>query len=458
MPTIQETRGGADTTWPVRRSGHAILPALLLLLIAEPAQAEAKPRSPLDSPSAASPSHAQSATPSHRPAPDIARLGRIPDWSRLDPWQETMGRAEFLYLLRHCYTRSDADFEKFIEIQHDRALIVKQSNHPESGHYALRFKKEGRVPADGPRYWRPARELDELPPNSGKPLQELVIALDPGHIGGRWVTWDDRHFKIGKDTLEVREGEMALRVAKILERDLSRLGATVVLTRESNNPVTRFRIEDLRGEARSYLLRKGKIPSSGLVERTAKQMFAISSEIRTRAELVNGSFRPDLALCLHFDASPWGSRPSFREANHLHLLVNGCYAEFEVAEDDTRFEMLQRILQRVYYEELALGHELTRTMRDETRLPAFSYNGVSGKSVSDDPYLWARNLLANRVFLCPVIFFEPHCMNHRETHARIQAGEYRGLREFNGIYRKNLYQEYADGITSGVVNYFRRFR
>ena len=49
-------------------------------------------------------------------------------------------------------------------------------------------------------------------------------------------------------------------------------------------------------------------------------------------------------------------------------------------------------------------------------------------------------------------------MNHREVHARLQAGEYSGLREFNGVYRKNIYQEYADGITAGLVNYFRARR
>ena len=97
-------------------------------------------------------------------------------------------------------------------------------------------------------------------------------------------------------------------------------------------------------------------------------------------------------------------------------------------------------------------------MKSETRLPSFSYDGTNGMSINGNDILWARNLLANRVFMCPVVFFEPYCMNHREVHARLQAGEYSGLREFNGVYRKNIYQEYADGITAGLVNYFRARR
>lgn len=393
------------------------------------------------------------------PSPNIARLGRIPDWSALDPYQGSITREEFVYLLNHCYSRSPEDSAGYIRLQADRALILKQSNFPELGWYDLRFRTERPLSVPVPKYWRSPTEIDDLPANSTKPLQGLRIAIDPGHIGGKWVTWDDRHFKIGKDTIEVKEGEMTLIVAKILKRDLTLLGAEVFLTRESNNPTTNERVETLQEEARAYLTRRGQIPSAGLVAGTAKAMFAISSEIRSRGEIINQSIRPDLALCLHFDASPWPpGRPTLRTPNHLHLLINGCYSRSEVAEDDTRFEMILRILQRVYYEELALADVVSRTMQKETRLPAFSYDGKSGMSVNDNEFVWARNLLANRVFFCPVLFFEPFCMNHRETYLRVQEGDYDGLREINGIYRKNIYQEYADGVTSGLVRYYRQRR
>ncbi|MEQ1839720.1 MAG: hypothetical protein ABL994_04860, partial [Verrucomicrobiales bacterium] len=281
------------------------------------------------------------------PAPNIARLGRIPDWSHLDPYQGTITREEFVYLLNHCYSRSPEDSAGYIRLQSDRALILKQSNYPELGWYDLRFRTETPLSAPVPKYWRGPTEIDDLPANSTKPLQGLRIAIDPGHIGGKWVTWDDRHFKIGKDTIEVKEGEMTLIVAKILERDLTLLGAQVFLTRESNNPTTPERVETLQEEAKAYLTRRGQIPSAGLLASTAKAMFAISSEIRSRGEIINDSIRPDLALCLHFDASPWPSgRPTLRTPNHLHLLINGCYSRSEVAEDDTRFEMVLRSLQR----------------------------------------------------------------------------------------------------------------
>jgi len=95
------------------------------------------------------------------------------------------------------------------------------------------------------------------------------------------------------------------------------------------------------------------------------------------------SSNPDLALCLHFNASPMNMRrPSFQSPNHLHLLINGCYSRGEIQEDDTRFEMLLRILQRVYYEEVELSDAITRPMKSEIRLPSFSYDGTNGMSVN----------------------------------------------------------------------------
>ena len=396
---------------------------------------------------------------SERPTPDLARLGSYPDWSQLDKFQKTMTRAEFVYLLDHCYAKNKSDYSKLIEIHDDRAVIMKQSNYSAAGNYEMFFKMQPDAIGKAETYWRDTYQMDDLPANSSKPLQGIKIVVDPGHIGGDWVQWDDRHFKIGSTTMEVREGEMTLIVAKILERDLTNLGAIVNLTRYSNNPVTEARPEALTDQARAYLYRKRKLPSRSAISATSKYMFAISSEIQTRARLINENYQPDLAICLHFNASPWGRKPYFRTYNHLHLLINGCYSNWEIKEDDSRFQMVNRIMQRLYYPELGMAKEIAQGLVKETGLPPFKYGkGSSGKAVCESDYIYARNLLANRSFMCPVVFCEPFCMNHREVYERVQEGEYSGLREFNGRYRKNIYQEYADGVTTGLVRYFRKRR
>ncbi|HEY2123763.1 MAG TPA: hypothetical protein VGH07_09235, partial [Chthoniobacterales bacterium] len=67
-------------------------------------------------------------------------------------------------------------------------------------------------------------------------------------------------------------------------------------------------------------------------------------------------------------------------------------------------------------------------------------------------------LLANRLYECPVIYIEPYVMNSEETFARIQAGEYEGLRNFGGVMRPNIFEEYVDGVVEGLAAYFAQVR
>ena len=42
--------------------------------------------------------------------------------------------------------------------------------------------------------------------------------------------------------------------------------------------------------------------------------------------------------------------------------------------------------------------------------------------------------------------------------ARIEAGDYEGTREVNGMQRKSIFREYADGVVAGLVDYYRKQR
>jgi hypothetical protein len=49
-------------------------------------------------------------------------------------------------------------------------------------------------------------------------------------------------------------------------------------------------------------------------------------------------------------------------------------------------------------------------------------------------------------------------MNSKDAFARIQAGDYDGLRNVNGVERKSIFREYADGVTDGLAEYYRSAR
>jgi hypothetical protein len=53
-----------------------------------------------------------------------------------------------------------------------------------------------------------------------------------------------------------------------------------------------------------------------------------------------------------------------------------------------------------------------------------------------------------------VLFYEPYLMNGADSHARINQGDYEGLRYLNGMLRPSIFREYVNAVTEGLVNYY----
>jgi len=186
-------------------------------------------------------------------------------------------------------------------------------------------------------------------------------------------------------------------------------------------------------------------------------LFYRMSEIRHRADVVNDTLKPDLVLCLHFNAEEWGNanRPEFSPRNHVHVLVNGCYSAAEVRLDDVRHDLLARLLSGVTAPEQALADRVATAFARRAALPPLVYTGPNACRVNGNPYVWARNLLANRLYRCPVVFLEPYVMNNREVWERVQAGDYDGERVVAETLRPSIFREYAEAVAEGVAQYYR---
>lgn len=393
-------------------------------------------------------------------------LADPPNWKALDKFQKTITHDEFEQALRGIYCTQGIS-EELIRIDPEVACIL--TDRDAQSWFTLRFAQNGTKPARVPRKWRPSSALPR--PKKGGALSGVKIALDPGHIGGEWAKMEERWFKSG-DAAPVEEGEMTLRVAKMLAERLRELGAIVSFVRDKAEPVTPFRPNDFRETARGILKAGGNEnppeefegPDDPLREQSVRWqseiLFYRASEIRERARLVNSKLRPDVVLCLHFNAEAWGDErnPELMDRNHLHLLVNGSYLPPELESDDVRFEMLQRLLSRTHEEEVKLADAAATAMAKRTNLPPYQYTKDVVRKVGTSGYVYARNLVATRVYQCPVIYFEPYVMNSHEVFARIQAGDYEGTRPINGIERPSIYREYVDSVVDGLVEYYQAAR
>src|SRR6266566_2109793 len=398
---------------------------------------------------------------------NVSILGSRPKWSVLEKYQETITRDEFARLVQNVYC-THGFAPDLIEINEKAARILM--NRKAQKFFTLRFAENDAARRPVPRLWRPAKSLPPAKPD--KPLLGLRIALDPGHLGGKWAKMEERWFQVGNSE-PVEEGELTSRVARLLAPRLRQLGARVSFVRNSNDPVTAKRPGGFKELARKILIKNGvPQPRADVLDANDPEkeqtirwqseiLFYRYSEIRRRAALVNFKLHPDLVLCLHFNAESWGdpNNPTLTDTNHLHLLVNGSYLQDELELDDERFEMIRRLLSRAYDEELPLADTIAGAMARETGLPAYEYpTANSTTKVGASGYVYARNLLATRIYRCPVVYCEPYVMNSNDAFVRIQAGDYEGTRLINGVERKSIFREYADSVAEGLVDYYSKAR
>lgn len=385
----------------------------------------------------------------------LADMGSRPEWSTLDIWQDSITRDDFERLLTEVYTVGD-NWKNYIQINDDHAIIRTDTREPDAT-YRLNFHPF--ISEVSPnRNWNTAGELS--PGTQDKPMAGVHIAIDPGHIGGDYAKIEERWFQIG-DNQPVMEGNMTLLTGQLIKTQLEKLGAKVYLVRGSNKPVNQYRPEDYRdiAEAKARLI---GVSDEKVITDLQNKYFYRSGEIRARARRVNLAFNPDLVLCLHYNAEAWAdpANPSLTKNNHHHVLLHGALTANEVARDDERFEMLVKILQRSHAEEKPIGKYMVSALSKATGLPTFDYSPNSQRAIHIDNIsgLWARNLLANRLYQCPVIFLEPYLMNNQEVHDRVQLGNYDGVKDINGTPRKSIYQEYAGAVVEALHQYYRHHR
>jgi hypothetical protein len=393
-------------------------------------------------------------------------MAEAPKWSSLTLLSKTMSKEEFVTALETFYSDGSA-FPAPWDVE-EKAVVVKTGD-PAAPTVRIEFLQPKEKAADLPRFWR---RVDELPPLKGRPpLSDLHIALDPGHIGGAYAKIEERFLSFAPGE-SIQEGDLSLLTAQLLKKKLETLGAVVTLVRENSEPVTSFRPADLRLIAQSVLRDAGVPmpvenydPTSGdakilTTQWQSEKLFYRVSEIRARAKKVNEKLKPDVVFCLHFNAESWGDAalPQFSPQNHLHVLINGCFSPLELTSQDVRYEMIGRVFSKAHTIELPLAEAVADSLASTIGLPPYVYTTTNAKRVGANSYVYARNLLANRLYECPVIYLEPFVMNHQETYQRLLLGHFQGRTLVGGKLRASAISDYVEGVVQGLLKYSQNKR
>lgn len=377
-----------------------------------------------------------------------------PHWASLERYENTITAAELEKLLQTVYV-PDGSWKSWITITPQTAFIEPCPGAAARLQLPLAASLQECKPV--PRYWKECHERMPLP---AKPLAGLKIVLDPGHLGGAWAKMEGRWFRLGP-THPVEEGAMTFFGAKLLAKRLRALGASVQLTRTHLGPTTLLRPFQLRQAAIDQFKEEGRRAWTPQQLRAREEiLFYRVAEIYHRADRVNHELRPDLVICMHFDAEEWGNpkHPHLIDSNRLHFLISGNFNQSELQKEGDRYVMLRKLLGRVHHEEVGVADAVAKVFEATTTLPPFIYHNPSKArpALDSNPYLWNRNLLASRLMEAPVLFCEAYSMNDPLVFQRIQRGDYDGTRTINSKKYPSIYREYADAVAQGLVNYFGR--
>lgn len=322
----------------------------------------------------------------------------------------------------------------------------------------------------------PLTHLAQFLPIKTYPLNGLMIAIDPGHVGGtmEFASMEKKFVRIQKgnrpeiqEMISFNEGNLALGTAIMLKDTLEKLGAFVKLTR-SKEGHTAFDItfaEWLERETRKaekasgknwsrlkgktiegYPLRlrngaawnwvqqegiKGKDSLWWMTESTMRDIYRIpflKADFQRRAEKING-FNPHLTLILHYNVwekNTWSSGKFLNAINDNYAMtfIPGSFMAGELNDPEERLAFLKK----AFSDDLARSERLSSLVVEgfekHLGVPAIPYDTSlrylrAASLPTDQRGVFARNLSLTRLIDGPLCFGEALYQDNYEECLRL---------------------------------------
>lgn len=312
------------------------------------------------------------------------------------------------------------------------------------------------------------------------PLKGVKIAIDPGHMGED--LWDKRTGKYVRHTdgRYLSEGILALQVSLLLKRDLENLGAEVLLTRVTADPVSKIPYEQLelepyiKNEIRESIHQPWfqSLLSAGTGQKlfTAfdkssqiKKLFSPSSrytyyilreDLWSRANIIN-EFNPDITLIVHFDVVPGGQDGhglNPKAPNQTKIFIAGGFLENELASRNTRKQFAKKLLdQKQWDDSVNLSKKILTQFNKQMGL-TFPTGFSGSKTVA--PGIFARNLgLTRAIDNSAIAYLECLFYNRPEEFNALTQYKYDMYINGKNYQYSDRLKQVADSIRDGVLDY-----
>ncbi len=268
-------------------------------------------------------------------------------------------------------------------------------------------------------------------PQIKKDLKGVKIALDPGHIGGKWKAYEKRFIAlIDPDTqkkLSFNEPQMAYQVAEILKGLLEEKGAEVLITKKGEDAAV-YEWDFKQWLAMAHP--QAEEDSYAAFFRTEYNVL----DMQARADKIN-AFRPDLCLIIHFNADiPTSSelgKQGFAEDNYSLVFVPGAFMIGELNTSAKRVEFARLALTCDLEESISFSEICLKNLVEDLGVPALvdsplAPTYITKASIQIEPGVYARNLFMARMVHSPLCYGEALIQNHLEEARKLSSLEEEG--------------------------------
>jgi hypothetical protein len=389
---------------------------------------------------------------------------RAQDWASLKGFDGTLTKGEFVRLVESVYS-PDLGLYAYTAWTSNGVELYSTTNRAEPPLFSLAFAGPETNRAAVARPFKTRDDLAALHNPTDAPLRGLKICLDPGHIGGAWARMEERFLVVDRTEWFIQEGAMNLLVAQKVRERLVAAGADVTMTKDTFEPVTTARPDDFREQAEREIGAYEKfqhLPElfrqaarADAVRKRQELLFYRKSEIAARARRVNEELKPDLTVCIHFNATEESDDDKLVDDNGLMVFVHGNYLAEELASDEQKFFLMRKLLEQSHAMEVEVSESVCLALASGTGLPIVELSdGGMAYTAGTNGLVYARNLAASRQFTGPVVFLEPYYMNNRTVYRRIQLGDFDGEQEVENKKFSSIFREYADAVTEGILSFY----
>jgi N-acetylmuramoyl-L-alanine amidase len=311
-----------------------------------------------------------------------------------------------------------------------------------------------------------------------KPLSGLKVVLDPGHMGTDF--WDRETGKFVEiDQKKVSEGDINLWTAMLVANSLEDLGATVILTRDKQGPVSQenypnyniapfvnqYFYDSLDDWMAKYLRLSDATLQATIKEKpevkeaydSAKHsdFFISGADLEARSQIIDQQ-NPDIVFDIHYDAN---LTDKLETSNSLEAFVPGAFQSIEVGSRKMRSYSVNHLTSTRRFDASAdLASEVVNAMSASEKVPLQSDSAFLGaETVKISNGVYARNLYITRRNLTALMVYLEclHYDNNQEFQNLLkitESGNYHGL---NFQYPARL-NDVASGIKTGLLNYFKK--